>query len=127
MRGVGEAAVYLLLFALVVSLAYLVPRLLGPGLGAVGRGRRIRVVEVLPVGRDRALILVEVAGRYLLIGSGPQGLTCLATFADPDAIARLPAEPGPRAPGPWTGPGGRFPGTDPFRRVLERFFQKGHE
>ncbi|MCG0237983.1 MAG: flagellar biosynthetic protein FliO [Firmicutes bacterium] len=125
MRGIGEAALYLLLFGLVVSLAYLVPRLLGQGFGGVARGRRIRVVEVLPVGRDRALILVEVAGQYLLIGSGPQGLTCLATFADPDAIARLEAEPGPGSPGP--GPGGRSPGTDPFRRVLERFFQKGHE
>lgn len=120
MDGLVSAAVYLLLFGLVISLAYLVPRLLGQRLGATARGRRLRVVEVLPLGRDRALILVAVAGRYLLVGSGPQGFTLIATFSDPDSLAHLNA-----AASPAGGPEGESAAADPFRRALQRFLEKG--
>ncbi|OUM97418.1 MAG: flagellar biosynthetic protein FliO [Firmicutes bacterium ZCTH02-B6] len=44
--------------------------------GAAQRGR-LRVVESLPVGPQRHLLVVEIEGRQFLIGSTPQTVTFL--------------------------------------------------
>jgi flagellar biogenesis protein FliO len=54
----------------------------------------IRVHESRPLEPGKTLHLVEVAGRFVLVGSSPEGLTALtaATLADADIRARLAAD-----------------------------------
>ncbi|MFO7265455.1 MAG: flagellar biosynthetic protein FliO [Limnochordales bacterium] len=73
-----------LVFALLLAAAYAVRRWAGSaGPGRLARGR-VRIVEAVPVGPQRLLLLVEVEGRRLLIGATPQSFTLLAQL-DPTA------------------------------------------
>lgn len=63
------------------------------GLGSFSRGRRLEVLERLPLDARRALYLVEVGGKVLLIGAGDGAAPTLLSEVDP---ATLPAS---RAPG----------------------------
>ncbi len=60
------------------------------GLASPEVGRRLRVIETVPLGPSRSLHLVAVGQRVLLVGGGSQ-VTCLATYTpeevgwDPDA------------------------------------------
>jgi len=71
--------------------------------GARGRGG-IEVVESRPLGGRRALLLVEIEGRRLLIGASEGGLSTLAEFERGTSRferalgSELGASPGPAAP-----------------------------
>lgn len=120
MDTVWQVFSFLFLFGLVVGLAYATTRWLGGRLGGAGApGRLMRVVEVLAVGRDRQLLLVEVAGRFLLIGAGARGFTLLAELDHPSEVARIAAV---AAPGP---PVGLPAAVEPFRQVLARLLPRG--
>ena len=77
----------LLILLLVLGGCCVFPRWAGSGLaggsfGPAGRERRMRVVERLAVGRDQTLLVVELAGRYLLLGSSPSGFSLLAELTE---------------------------------------------
>lgn len=106
---------FLLLFALVVAAAYLASRALAGG-AARGGGRLLRVVEALPVGRDRLLVLVEVGDRYLLVGSAPGGVS-LVQALEGDVARELASR--------LRGSRGGGPAPDAFRRLLDRWLGRG--
>ena len=62
---------------------------------AVGQG--VRVVQRVPVGRRQSLLLVEVEGRRILVGSTPNSLTSLSEWDDEPAAADAPDQPPARA------------------------------
>ncbi len=68
----------ILAVAAVLALAYWCSRAMGRRWGQPNSGRRLRVLEQVPCGRDMRLLLVEWEGRQLLIGAGPSGMTLLA-------------------------------------------------
>lgn len=105
--------VILIMFLVVLALAYLATRFVGARMGPLGRGRVIRLVDFLALSRDRALVLVEVGGKLLLIGSGEESITLLATVDDPSEVSKITAEVGP-------GGGQAQPWPDSFRNILER-------
>ncbi len=71
--GWRVALVLGLLFAAAVAV-----RRWGGALGRVSSARRnMHIVESLPVGPQRLLLVVEVEGRRLLIGATPQTFTLL--------------------------------------------------
>lgn len=120
MTGAGEVQSLVLqlvevclLFAAVLALAYYTTRYVGrrfPGLGV----RHMRLIEQLPLGPKRAVCLVRVAGRVLVIGATDAQVTLLQSIDDPAAVAELTeagaelaihgaaAAPGP----PWPSPRG---------------------
>lgn len=101
----GQLAEIGLLFALVVALAYYVTRFLArrlPGLG----GRHLRLLEQLPLGHNRAVCLVEVAGEVLVLGVTEHQVSLLRAVDDPDLAAALAA--GAAAPGATWPAGGGF-------------------
>lgn len=54
----------------------------------VGSGRRIRVIEQVPLGRLTSLALVAVGRRYYLLACQERGVTVVATFDTlPEAVA----------------------------------------
>ncbi|MBC7174258.1 MAG: flagellar biosynthetic protein FliO [Polyangiaceae bacterium] len=75
----------------VCLLSYVAIRLgLGRALGATGLGRRMRVVERLPLDARRALVLVEIGDRVYLLGTGDG--------AAPSLLSELPKEAFPEIP-----------------------------
>jgi len=72
-----------------VALRWGLRRLGAPGIPA-GAGGRIRVLERLAVDPRRSLLLVEVGGRILLVGTGDGPMAMLAEI-DPAALPPLPA------------------------------------
>jgi flagellar biosynthetic protein FliO len=69
-----------LIVALGVGLVYVSKRFL-PKMGAAP-GRRIQITETVPLGTRKALHLVEVGGRKVLIGSTAERITMLADVSD---------------------------------------------
>lgn len=78
----------LLVIVVIFYLAWLVPRVVAKR-GRIGTfaGRRLRVEEKIPLGKDTQLVLARVDGRVLLLGVTPGGITRLGDL-DP-----LPDEP----------------------------------
>lgn len=97
---VGAQILYsVLLFGLVVFLAWLTTRLLGQQWGAgPRRGRTLSVREQVPVGKDRSIALVEVGDRLYVVGSTGQGITLLDIITDPALIAQVRAANPPVQP-----------------------------
>jgi flagellar biosynthetic protein FliO len=69
-----------LIIALGVGLVYVSKRFL-PKMGAVP-GRQIQITETVPLGARKALHLVEVGGRKVLIGSTAERITMLADVSN---------------------------------------------
>lgn len=80
------------------AVAYGAMRLAGRLTLPAAQGRRLQVLEALPLGRDRALFLVRVGEDVLLVGSAPGGVALVHT-PDPEL-----AQQGPPATGPLTVP-----------------------
>jgi len=69
-----------LIIGLGVGLVYVSKRFL-PKVGSAP-GRRIQITETVPLGARKALHLVEVEGRKVLIGSTAERITMLADVSD---------------------------------------------
>ena len=82
-----------LVIGLIFGLAWLARRM--PGLGGARGNSGLRVVRTLPLGTRERLVVVEVAGTQLLLGSGASGTRLLHTLETP-----LPADP-PAQPVPF--------------------------
>lgn len=80
---------FLLASLLVIGLTYAAARLVGSWQISTTRGRRLRVLEGVPVGRDRSLLLVAVGQELLVVGSSPQGVQLVHRISDPAAAAAL--------------------------------------
>ena len=64
---------FLLVFGIIVSLAYFTTRMVGkrvPG----STGRYMRIVDTLYMGTDRVLVIVRVKNEYLLLSSSGRGV-----------------------------------------------------
>ncbi|RZO47765.1 MAG: flagellar biosynthetic protein FliO [Sandaracinaceae bacterium] len=57
-------------------------------------GRRVKIIERVPLDGRRSLYLIEVAGRVLLVGAGDQGAPSVLAEIDPEELPELP-EPQP--------------------------------
>lgn len=91
-------------------------RRLGTRRGSAGSARHLSVVETLPVGVKRSLLVVRLGDQVVLVGSHEQGLTALAQMpatvlaaegASPAAASASAPAPAPVAV-PGTGTGAAF-------------------
>lgn len=73
-QSMGSLAVVL---GLIYLLTHLSRRWLKGGMGFSGCPSHIRVVETRHLAPKKALLLVEVAGEYLLLGNGGDGITLI--------------------------------------------------
>ena len=76
----------LLILLLVMGGCWLFTRWAGTGLsgrfGAVGTQRQMTILERLAVGRDQALLVVQLGTRYFLLGSSPSGFSLLCELTE---------------------------------------------
>ena len=79
---------------LIIGLAFWFTRFVaGRGaLGAFSGGRRMEILDRLPLGRDQSVVLARVGERYLLLGAGTAGVTLLAELTGEEAAAWKPPE-----------------------------------
>lgn len=82
----GALITFILASLAVIALALLVTRGLSRWNLLQLRGRRLRVLEGVPVGRNRYLLLVAVGKEVLVVGSAEGGITLLHTVPDPEAL-----------------------------------------
>ena len=108
----------LLAMTLVLGGCYLVTRWAGTGLrlGLPGAGgRRLRVLDRLSVGRDQAILLVQAADRFLILGSSPSGFSLLCELTEEEGAL-------------WTEPPSSEAAAEKtipdFREILKRFREK---
>ena len=78
-------------FAIVLVMAYVFARLIGGKLNARMSGQTSKVLENLPLGPNRSVCIVEMAGRVFLLGVTDSSINLLTEITDEEEIERLRA------------------------------------
>ncbi|HWI65942.1 MAG TPA: flagellar biosynthetic protein FliO [Symbiobacteriaceae bacterium] len=84
----------------VIGLTYYASRLLGNWQAMQSRGRRLRVLEGVPIGKDRQLLLVAVGKEVLVVGASGGNVSLVHKVEDPEAAAEFLAGQAGPAPDP---------------------------
>lgn len=82
----------LLTFALVIGLAYFASRFLGKRLGGLSAVGSNKIVSTLSLGANRAVYIVEIAGKFLILGVTDQNISVLQEITDVEEIEKLKVE-----------------------------------
>ena len=77
------------IFAFVVGMAYLAARFLGGHFAKPMSGTAGRIVSHLPLGPNRSVCIVEMAGHFLLLGVPEHEITLLREITDLEEIEKL--------------------------------------
>lgn len=80
---------FFLLFGLVLVLAWLTTRLTSWQLSAGGRNRPVRVLQQVPAGRDRSVVLLELGGKIYLLGATGQQISLIDAIDEPETVRRI--------------------------------------
>ena len=72
---------YLVLFALVLGMAYITTRLVSKNYGKY-YGKNIEIVEKMPLGVDRNLMIVRVGKEYYLLSNDKAGVRKIDSLVD---------------------------------------------
>ncbi len=82
----------LITFAAVIGLAYFASRFLGKKLGSLSASGSSRVINTLSFGANRAVYIVEIAGKFLVLGVTDHTITVLQEITNPEEIEKMKAE-----------------------------------
>jgi len=91
---------FLLASIAVIGLTYYASRLLGNWQAMQSRGRRLRVLEGVPIGKDRQLLLVAVGKEVLVVGASGGNVSLVHRIEDPEAAAEFLAQQAGAGTGP---------------------------
>ena len=86
--GLRLGLVLLVIWAAVVAMRWYTRRVNGGGAGG-GAGRQLAVLETRALGPNRALHLVRLGSRAVLIGVTPERINRLIEIDDPEEVERL--------------------------------------
>lgn len=84
-------------FAFVVAMAYLASRYLGGHFARVAEAEGGRILSQLPVGSNRCVMVVELAGRVYVLGVTEHSISFIGEIEDEDEIERLRSRASERA------------------------------
>jgi len=87
----------LLTFALVIALAYFASRFLGQKIGRFAATGDNKVLLSLPLGANRGIYVVEVAGKVLILGVTDHSVNLLQEITDPAVLEKLRAASPPES------------------------------
>lgn len=76
----------LLVFGLIIGLAYLTTRIVGTKLSGRTKNKYMRIVETLPLGIDKALYLIGVDKKFFLFFSGKKGFELVSEIDIDDLV-----------------------------------------
>lgn len=86
-------ALFVVASLVVIALAAVASKYLANWQSIQTRGRRLRVLEGVPIGKDRTLLLVSVGKEVLVLGSSSSGVTLVHKVDDQEVAAAMLAEP----------------------------------
>lgn len=75
---------------LIIYLSYLVSKYIGTGLNKSGSSRYMRLVDQITMGQDRHIAIVQVSGKYLLLGITGGQINVLSELQDEDLFPLTP-------------------------------------
>lgn len=84
--GGGGLVTFLIASLAVIGLALLFTRTMARWNVIQNRGRRLKVLEGVAIGRDRQLLLVAVGKELLVVGASDGGVSLVHKVADPDEL-----------------------------------------
>lgn len=76
-------------FAVVIGLAYFSSRFLGQRMGRLSAGTDNKILATLALGANRAVHVVEIAGKVLVLGVTDHNIVLLQEIADENEIEKL--------------------------------------
>ena len=76
-------------FAIVLVMAYVFARLVGGKINSRMSGQTGKVLENLPLGPNRSVCIIEMAGRVFLLGITDSSINLLTEITDEEEIAQL--------------------------------------
>ena len=79
----------LVTFTVVIALAYFTSRFLGQKMGRYSAAGDNKVLVSLPLGQNRGVYVVEVAGKFLVLGVTDHSVNFLQEITDPAMIEKL--------------------------------------
>lgn len=79
-------------FAIVIGLAYFASRFLGQKMGSKLAMGNQRIISTLPMGANRAIYVVEIAGKFLILGVTDHSIHVLQEITDTEEIEKMQAE-----------------------------------
>ena len=79
----------LVVFGVVIVLAYATSRFLGERMGRMNTTADNRIVLTMVLGQNKSLQVVEIAGKFLVLGVTDHSINLLKEFTEPEEIAKL--------------------------------------
>lgn len=76
--------------ALIIYLSYLASKYIGKGLSKSSSSRYMRLVDQITLGQDRHMAVVQISGRYLLVGITAGQINVLAELQDDELLPLTP-------------------------------------
>lgn len=95
-------------FAVVIGLAFFTSRFLGQKFGHLSVRNINKVLVTLPLGNNRAVYVVEVAGKYLVLGVTDHNITLLQEIVDAAEIEKIRIQ------------GSLSPQQDQFKNIFQK-------
>lgn len=77
------------MLAIVLLLVWWPIRFVGGRTGVHEHGRLLRVVEAMPLGKDRSIVLLKAGERVYLVGATGEQVSLLDQIEDPVLLARI--------------------------------------
>ncbi len=86
--------------ALIIYLSYLFSKYVGKGVNKNSSSRYMRLLDQIAVGQDRHIAVIQVGGKYLLVGITAGQVNVLAELQDDELFPLSPesGESGTKAP-----------------------------
>ena len=107
-----SAIATLIIVVLIIYGSYIVSKYIGKGLAKNSSSRYMRLIDQITMGQDRHIAIVQISGRYLLIGVTAGQINVLSELQD-DEIFPLTPEENDRG------------NTVDFRAMMEKFSDLG--
>lgn len=85
-NGSGGLVMFLIASLAVIGLALLFTRMMARWNSIQSRGRRLKVLEGVAIGKDRQLLLVAVGKEVLVVGSSDGGVSLVHKVAEPEEL-----------------------------------------
>lgn len=76
-------------FAVVIGLAYFTSKFLGQRMGKIGTSGDNRILITFPLGPGKAVYIIELAGKYLILGVTDHSVNLLKEITDQEEIEKL--------------------------------------
>ena len=76
----------------IIYLSYLASKYLSKGMGRSGSSRYMRMIDQLTLGQDRHIAVIQVGGKYLLVGVTAGQISILSEVEDEELFPLAPDE-----------------------------------